>query len=82
LYVGFGVLIVKTMKDTVFNLNSKLQKLLWCVSYCAGFTLINLLWSTTAHLFLSSHSLSRWSAHLNIVVTGAEPNWQQAVRTV
>ena len=82
MYVWFGVLTVITMKDTVFNLNSKLQKLLWCVSYCAGFTLINSSWSTTARLFPSSHSLSRCSAYLDIVVTGAESNWQKAVRTV
>ena len=48
-----GIVIVKTMKDTVFNLNSKLQNLLWCALYCAGFTLINLSWSTTACLFSS-----------------------------
>jgi len=48
--VGFGVLIVKTMKDAFFNLNYKLKKQLWCVSYCDGFTLINLSWSTTACL--------------------------------
>jgi hypothetical protein len=35
-----------------------------------------------SYAFSPSHSPSVWSVYLDTAITGTEPNWQQAVRTV